>query len=296
MKPVRDFVAARPAVQHCAELLGNAQPPFDLSAASAEFAAELALALPERLQPLLIGPRPLVSDWPAETMTASALASTWAAPSIHYAVSLRPDLPVFVASFDNASALGLTERLFGGRGGGVAEVPKVLPQSVVLSVERLVRSIAEALAQLCGTSGAKPNITAHAVFRRLGVFKRNENTLGWSLTVEQEGHDPWNLRLAVTEAAMRPVLEQRAAGAARAPQVVETDPLTGAMAAIPLPLTAILADLRLPLSRLAGLQPGDTIPLSPRREVPLAIGVQVIATGTVGSLDERVALRLTRLN
>lgn len=296
MKPVRGFVAERVAVQHCAELLGSAAAPFDLSAACAEFTAECALALPERLQTFLIGSRPLVSAWPTEAITASALANTWSAPSIHYALTLGAGIPVFVASFDNALALALTDRLFGGRGGQVEDAPTALPQSVVLSVERLARALAETLAPLCGTGTAQPAIASHPVFRRLGVFKRNESALSLSFTIEQDGHDPWTLRLSVPEAAMRAVLEQRAGGATPARKTAALDPLVTAMAAIPLPLTAILAELSMPLERLASLKPGDAIPLSPRREVPLSIGSRVIASGTIGAFDERVALRLTRIS
>ena len=295
MKPVRSFDAERLAVQHCPELLHAARTPFDMGAACAEFAAELAMALPARLEALLLGGRIVVSDWPAETLAASALATSWSAPSIHFAVSPGPALPRFVVSFDNALALALTDRLFGGRGGTVEDTPKALPQSAALAVERLVRGVAGALGPLCGADGSEPALSHHAVIHRLGVFKRSARCLRWSLTVEQVGADPWNLSLAVEEGPMRAVLEQRVAGAAR-PVTRSADPQSPAFAAIPLTLTATLAELRLPLARLAELKPGATIPFAPRREVPLAIGGQTVATATIGALDERVALRLARLS
>lgn len=295
MKQVRNFEAERPAVQHCAELLRGAQAPFDRDAACAEFAAELARALSARLEGLLLGSRIVVSDWPAETTTASALASSWSGPSIHFAASLGPALPRFVVSFDNALALSLTDRLFGGRGEAAEDTPRILPQSAALAVERLVRGVADTVAPLCGAANAEPVLARHAVLHRLGVFKRNARCLRWSFTVEQVGADPWNLSLAVEEGPMCAVLEQQAAGATR-PATVAADPNSPAFAGIPLTLTAMLAELHLPLARLADLQPGSTIPFAPRREVPLAVGGQTIATATVGALDERVALRLARLS
>lgn len=295
MKPVRNFVAERLAVQHCPELLRAVEQPFDMEKACAEFAAELALALPARLEALLLGPRIVVSDWPAEMMPASALASSWSGPSIHFAVLLGPALPRFVVSFDNTLALVLTDRLFGGRGGAAEEAPKVLPQSAALALERLVRGVADSVAPLCGAADAEPALARHAVLHRLGVFKRTARCLRWSFTVEQQGADPWNLNLAVEEGPMRAVLEQRGAGLSRA-TTLAVDPQSPAFAGIPLTLTATLAELHLPLARLAGLQPGTTIPFAPRREVPLEIGGQTIATATVGALDERVALRLARLS
>ena len=296
MKPVREFVPERVAVTHCAELLRSGQAPFDMGTACAELAAELALALPARLETLLLGPKIVVTDWPVETKAANALASSWSAPSVHFAIGLGPTLPRFVVSFDNALALALTDRLFGGRGMPDSEVPKVLPQSAALAVERLVRAVAGPLASLCGVQGCEPALARHAVFHRLGVFKRNARCLSWTLTVEQPGSDPWNLSLAVEEPAMRAVLESRTAGEpSRAPDRA-VDPGATAFAAIPLTLKAVLAELRLPLSRLVDLKPGTTIPFAPHREVPLSIGGQPFASGTVGALDERVALRLTRLS
>ncbi|OZA94179.1 MAG: hypothetical protein B7X57_02425 [Erythrobacter sp. 34-65-8] len=296
MKAQHDFVAEGRAAQHCAELLGRAQAPFDMAAASAEFAAELALSLPERLQALLAGPRVMVSDWPAEAMAAGELASNWSTPSIHFSVALGRNAPRFVISFDNAAALSLTDRLFGGRGGRQDDVPRALPNSAVLSVERLVCAVAETLARLCGQEGEAPLIASQAAFRRLGVFRRNERCLSWSFTVEQQAQDPWSLRLAVPEAAMRAVLESHAGGSAAPAPATMRGPNAEPFGAIPLPLTAVLAELRLPLAQLAALQPGQCIPLSIRREVPLAIGQRIIAAGTVGTLDERVALRLTQIN
>lgn len=296
MKPVRNFVAERRVVQHCPELLSSTRQTFDLAAASTEFAAELALALPVRLEALLLGPRIVVTDWPAETLTVTTMLTMQTTPATHYAIAIGPRLPVFVASFDNELALTLTDRMFGGSGDAPSDAPKVLPQSAALAVERLVRAVADALMPLCGGEQACPKITSHTAFRRLGVFWRGDRALQWSFTVEQEGHDPWNLRLSVPEAMIRILLEERAAGARSGDAAAPSEPLAGAMAHIPLPLTAVLAELRVPLARLATLRPGATIPFAPRREVPLVIGGQTIATATVGALDERVALRLTRLS
>lgn len=295
MKPVSDFVAERRVVQHCDELLRANQTPFDIAAACTEFAAELALALPGRLETLLLGPKIVISDWPVETVTASALEASWFAPSIHFAITLGPALPRFVVSFDNALALALTDRLFGGRGGVPEEAPRALPQSATLAVEQLVRCLGETLGAMCGADGSQISLACHPVLHRLGVMPRNPRCLRWNLTVEQVGTDPWNISLAVEEGAMRPLLEPRCGGSPHGKRRA-ADPLSPAMAEIPLTLSATLAKIRLPLDRLATLQPGTTIPFAPRREVPLAIGGQTVATATVGALDERVALRLIRLS
>ena len=63
---------------------------------------------------------------------------------------------------------------------------------------------------------------------------------------------------------------------------------------IPLTLRAVLVDMAVPFARLAGLAPGDVIPVSVARTVPIAAGGQTIAHGTVGALDDRVAVQLTK--
>ena len=49
------------------------------------------------------------------------------------------------------------------------------------------------------------------------------------------------------------------------------------------------------LAALAALEPGSILPVAIARAVPLAIGGQIIARGTIGAQDDRIALRLTQL-
>jgi flagellar motor switch/type III secretory pathway protein FliN len=66
-------------------------------------------------------------------------------------------------------------------------------------------------------------------------------------------------------------------------------------AAMPLPLHVVLAEFDLSLARLQTLQPGDMIPLAMGRQVPLMVGETTLAHGSVGTSDDRMAIRLTRL-
>jgi flagellar motor switch protein FliM len=62
-----------------------------------------------------------------------------------------------------------------------------------------------------------------------------------------------------------------------------------------LPLSATLVDMRVPLATAAALTPGMVLPVAVARAVPLAAGGSVIARGTVGHQDDRVALKLTQI-
>ena len=62
----------------------------------------------------------------------------------------------------------------------------------------------------------------------------------------------------------------------------------------PLPLHVVLAEVDLSLARLQTLAPGDRLPLTMGRQVPLMMGEKLVAHGSIGALEDRMALRLTR--
>lgn len=50
--------------------------------------------------------------------------------------------------------------------------------------------------------------------------------------------------------------------------------------------------MRVPLARIAALRPGQVLPVSVARQVPLSIGGEIVAQGTLGEVDDRVALQI----
>lgn len=53
--------------------------------------------------------------------------------------------------------------------------------------------------------------------------------------------------------------------------------------------------MRIPLNQAASLAPGVVLPVAVARAVPLAAGPSIIARGTVGQQDDRVAIKLTQI-
>lgn len=51
--------------------------------------------------------------------------------------------------------------------------------------------------------------------------------------------------------------------------------------------------MRIPFSSLSTLKPGQLLPVAVARSVPLTIGDKVVAHGTVGEMDDRVAVQIT---
>jgi flagellar motor switch/type III secretory pathway protein FliN len=60
-------------------------------------------------------------------------------------------------------------------------------------------------------------------------------------------------------------------------------------------LHVVVAEFDLSLARLQTLGPGDCIPLTLGRQVPLLVGEKVLAHGSIGTSDDRMAICLNRL-
>jgi flagellar motor switch/type III secretory pathway protein FliN len=290
MRPLHDFAPARRAAQHCPELLAGtfAAAAEDEPDAGAQLAEALTDSLPELLAPVL-GKRIRVIADEAETQKASWLMRKIGRTSASYAVKLGTG-PGLLVSFDLATAHRLTDRLFGGAGLAGAEEPDVLPLSASMALERIVIAVAAAI-----SPAGETEITRGSDVAKLAPFSRKEDCLCWTMTIQQDGHEDWSFRFAAPLAAIADLCMEPSDAADPVPRSLTETAREQAFAALPLPLTAVLAETRLPLARLAELRPGDLIPLPFQREVPLRIGRDTIAHGSLGTLDDRIALQLTRI-
>ena len=113
------------------------------------------------------------------------------------------------------------------------------------------------------------------------------------MTVSEPGSGAWPLTLGLPVAALGVWLG--GAGRMRRKPAGAADPAAAPFTDVPLPLSATLVDMRLPLAIAATLEPGMVLPVAVARAVPLAAGGSVIARGTVGHQDDRVALKLTQI-
>ena len=128
---------------------------------------------------------------------------------------------------------------------------------------------------------------------RLAAFDPQEPLVSCAFTIRDRA-TAWRMVIAlpqalaswlVAEEPRRPSASVRGA----------TDPLSGPMGDLPLTLRAVLVDMRMPVSALAALVPGQVIPVSVARSVPLAVGGKIVAAGTIGAQDDRVAVQVTQL-
>lgn len=277
------FIAARRAAQHCPELTVRGPGPDELRARWARLGAELAALLAPRLAPLLGGRAPRIAAAPAEAVpeglsARALLAAPGSAGLLHLTI-------------DGAALLQLVDRAFGGHGQAPQPLPEALPTSALLLAARIETALAAALAETLALP--VPLAVQHSAERLPPPPASAEPAVLLSLTVSEAGTPGWPLTLCLPVSALAEWL----GGAARQPRApaLAADPTAAPFADLPLPLRATLVDMRVPLSTAATLTPGLVLPVAVARAVPLSAGGSVIARGTIGQQDDRIALKLTQL-
>lgn len=314
MKLSHDFAAARTAAQHCPELTTHGQArgprPEDRAALVVAWRRDLARMLADDLSPLLSDDRLDVTVSEAEPMTGAAALGrigTVAANSLlRLAVGGGDSAETVLLTFDFATALALTDRSFGGDGRLADDAPTQLPRSAALLVEDAATMIAQAIARVsygdnappAGTQMRGPNggevIVRSESAARLKPFDLQAPCLMFTLTIANQHGCEWRASLTVTEEQIDRLLPGADRLPCRSGPCPPANGMTAPFAAVPLPLHVVLAEFDLTLKRLQTLSPGDCIPLAMGRQVPLMIGERVFAHGSIGTSDDRMAIRLTR--
>jgi flagellar motor switch protein FliM len=291
VRPERAFIAERIAAQHCAELLRAGPPPADLLPLLARTAERLARQLASALEPLCAAP-PSVTAQPPVEATWAELGAEIAPLAATTLFAAGPGNAAVLLSVEGAAVLRLVDLAYGGRGTVPPFMPEAFPLSAELLVERLTVLLSAEVAAAFGlgdgsaltrrsTTERASELEGIAPATRLAVV-RFEVTEGKSL--------PWQIVLALPVAALA-ALVGPGERIQRGPRAA--DPAAAPFADLPLPLHAVLVDMRLPLFAISELEVGTVLPVAVARSVPLGIGSVTIARGTIGAQDDRVALKLT---
>lgn len=278
------FVAERPAAQHCRELIARERDPAELVPRWVELGDRLAEALAPRLVPMLEGSIPKIeASADAAPLPGLAAAALIAAEGIDGIMHL---------GIEGAAVLRLVDRAFGGPGEAPASLPSSFPPSGLLLIEQLEALILQALGEACAVPAERFAIKLRAQ-NMAGLPLRAETSVGLTLMINEPGRPSWLISLSLQQAALPGWL---ADSPRRGPSSkAEADPAARPFAEVPLPLTATLVDMRVPLSTAAALRPGMILPVAVARAVPLTAGDSVIARGSVGHQDDCVALKLTHI-
>lgn len=200
-------------------------------------------------------------------------------------------LPLLV-SFDLSNAASLTDRLFGGDGLPSDEEPGELPTASALALEKIAEGAGRSLALSALDSSAVSLTGQNDTISRLNGFERGTRYVRWNITVTQSGYREWHFLMALREADLvRMCARQKPAGDA-SERHGEFDPKETPFGEIPFTLRAELTHFHIPISKLGRLRPGDVLPVSIGRDVPLLLNDREIERGIIGQIDNRIALQL----
>jgi flagellar motor switch protein FliM len=279
--------AARIAAAHCDALLKRRAAPPELGQDFALFGERLAAAL----RPVLSARQ--VHSLGTRTLSAAELPAQCGPLSAGSVHTFGPEERNLLLSIDGRALLAQLDRAFGGSGEIGDDLPAELPLSADLLAQRLEKQVVAALAgELAGIALRSGRRGANLA--QLAPFAPDAALTVLEFEVTADAGAPWRMLLAAETEALPALLPQRAtAGAAHGAK--RTGDARGApFAELPLTASATLVDMAVPLHRLAGLTPGEVLPIIVARSVPLQIGDATVAQGTVGEVDKQVALQITQ--
>lgn len=294
MNTQHDFVAERAAAQHCAELVRSGPAPADLIPALDRAGERIARLLAPALGGLLGAEGPAISVAPVEQIGTEELVAEIGTLAANSLLGSTGSGLTLLASVDGSAMLRLVDRAFGGRG----EMSGPLPERFPLSAEMMVRRLDEIVTQCLGAAFGLADLASLRRDSRLAElepFPPATRLATLRLDVADGAATPWKLIVALPLAQLPQLLGTGATEGAAPRRMGTGDPHAAPFADLPLPLAATLVDMRVPLSTLTALEPGTVLPVAVARAVPLSIGGTIVARGTIGSADDRVAVKLTHI-
>lgn len=302
MNLAQTFAPARPLAQHCAELIRQGPRPEERAQLLASWRRDVTREIAQDLGELLSGAKLKVSLSEPETVNGAQVFERIGAVAANCLLRCGGAERTLLLSFDLATAIALTDRSFGGEGEVELDPPESLPRSAALLIEQAAKSIAQAITRVSaggGSAEAKGDVIIRSEnAARLKPFEPHAPCALMTLELTEDKPDaiallPWSARLALRAERLDDLLPGLGSAASATEETAAPAGSIGAFAAIPLPLEAVLAEFDMALGRLERLRPGDHIPIPVAREIPLRVGNRIVARGRVGTLDDRMALRLT---
>lgn len=289
------LAGARPVAKHCSELIGTRSKEPERLSCLTLVGRRLSVILPQLFAPVCDEVRYVVQAEPVTKGDPDDVLGDFDAPMSHVVISAGLHSDDLMISIEARSAYELLDRVFGGDGKVSGELPATMPGSVQTMLGRIEDVMMSSISKVAPDD----SLQQFAKGRRsddLGVLRAfNEEDIVYVLAVKIACGDnhPWSVRISMRQQ----VVDLLNDATPRLPAPGHSSVLTPAdkpFCDIPLKLKATIVDMRVPLSRLEGLKIGDVIPVALARQVPLSVGDKVIALGTVGELDDRVALQITR--
>jgi flagellar motor switch protein FliM len=293
MKPERPLVAQRPLARHSEALLRPAPAAAELLPVLARAGDQLARKLRLALAPLHGGEAAAVECAPPQEMTAGTFAPQGlVAISLHAAGAEGHPL---LSVVEGDTVLRLLDRAFGGPGEAPSPLPRELPLSAELMVQRIETLIAAPLAVTLGLEGGIKPVRRAATLGELAALPDDAALAVLTFSIREGARPAWTLRLGFPMAALADLTGAARPAPAPRHDAAPASALDQPFAELPLTVRAVLVDVPLPLSTLSALEVGQVLAVPVARSVPLRIGEALVGHGTIGAVDDRVALQLTQL-
>lgn len=278
--------------KHCSELLGTGPSIDELVPALSLLGERISRVLPAGLARFTGGEPPLVRTGMPMDGTLNSIQADIETMASYTLMAVGPKGLPMLAIFEAPPLLRLIDRAFGGRGTIPDPIPDTLPLSAELLLVRLEETIGAGLTAVFGGENKVRTLRRDTSLRQLDPFEKRQDLLQLTFDVEEPGFEPWSFSLAFpqpTLAAATAVPRHPTKPGRRRP---DPDGETEPYASIPLPVTAVLVDMTIGFSKLSSLKPGDVLPVAIARSVPLQVDGRTIATGTIGEVEDRVAVQI----
>ncbi|MFU7529339.1 FliM/FliN family flagellar motor switch protein [Qipengyuania sp. ASV99] len=293
------FADARPLAQHCAELTARSGPrPEERAEDLAVWCRDLGRELAQEFGQILSGGKLKVTVAMPEIMLGSAVFERIGPVAANSLLRCGDAGQTMLFSVDIATVIALTDYSFGGDGTLPDTLPPQLPRSAAMLAEQMAGLVAQVIAV---ANGAADRSSGDVLVRsesvtRLKPFDPAAEVALLTVTMVMDTGTQWSAVLAVAADRLDALLPGAgSAQAMRGNTAARSNASDGAFDAVPLPLEAVLSQFTMSLGQLERLAPGDEIPLAIPRELPLKVGEETLAHGTLGTLENRMALRITRL-
>lgn len=308
MRMAHDFGAVRLAAQHCPELVARGPRPEEREALIGAWRRELAQGLGETLGALLAMDRLRVDVSAPEWLIGSEVLTRIGPVAANSLLrcgrgGAAGESAEVLLSIDHATVLALAERSFGGDGRVGEPSLDPLPRSALLLCDEVALLVASGLAQARRGEAvaAAGEGTGEVIIRsenaaRLRALDPARSVVMFTLRLsDARGHE-WRILLALAAERLDALLPAPGTAplAAAVSGRAQRDP-AAQFGGIPLSLCAVLAQFEITLGQLERLTPGDTFPLPAPRNVPLKLGETLVAHGSIGTLDDHLAVCLTQV-
>lgn len=298
MRPEGNFIAEAIAAQHASELLRNVAQGSDPLKDLNRLASRATELLSGPFARLCAGRKLTLRATPAiEVDGGEALAGKLGTVAANCLLAAGDEQAPLVVSIPAATALAFVDLAYGGTGEVPEHMPEKLPTAASLMSSRLEAIFTETLtgALELGEDQGIQTLCTGTDEELLAPFAQCRVALV-SIEILISGGRPLVVTLGFPAASLVELFGKRArnkAGPAR--NAKPASPRAEPFAGIPLPLKAVLVEMTVPVSLLSRLKPGMVLPVAVARNVPLIVGEQIVAQGTVGEMDDRAALQLTQI-